>query len=159
MRPCPSFDDELLALYPALVSFSRRLCRQPADAEDLVQETIAKALENKDKYVPYGSLKSWLFTIMKNTFCTRSKKAHRETKLQEWEATAVQPPQDKAMELQDVARGFENLPPDFRATVKYVVLDGLPYDEAAKRLNCSLGTVKSRLHRARAQLGATERLH
>lgn len=56
------------------------------------------------------------------------------------------------MELQDVGKAFARSSPDFRATVKFVIFDGLPYDEAAKRMNCSVGTVKNRLHRARAQL-------
>ncbi len=67
-----AFEEELLSLLPALRGFSKTLCRQTADAEDLVQETLAKALANKEKYVPYGSLKSWLFTIRKNNFCRES---------------------------------------------------------------------------------------
>mgnify|MGYP004728854779 CR=1 FL=1 len=73
----PNFDDELMQAVPALMQFARSLCRQPADAEDLVQETLVKALRNRDKYQPYGSLKSWLFTIMKNSFCSRIKRARR----------------------------------------------------------------------------------
>ncbi|MGK8642519.1 RNA polymerase sigma factor [Brucella anthropi] len=152
MPSYPSFDEELLGLYPALVRFSKSLCREPSDAEDLVHDTVAKALKYRESYLPYGSLKSWLFTIMKNTFCTRFKKAKRETGPLDWEPAAVQPAQDSAMELQDVGKAFARLSPDFRATVKFVIFDGLPYDEAAKRMNCSVGTVKSRLHRARTQL-------
>lgn len=77
----PDFEDALMQLLPALTQFARSLCRQSADAEDLVQETLVKALKNRDKYQPYGSLKSWLFTIMKNSFCSRIKRARRETPL------------------------------------------------------------------------------
>jgi len=54
----PNFEDELMQLLPALTQFARSLCRQSADAEDLVQETLVKALKNREKYQPYGSLKS-----------------------------------------------------------------------------------------------------
>ncbi|OYR24854.1 RNA polymerase sigma factor [Brucella pseudogrignonensis] len=144
--------EKILELMPALTQFSRALCRQNPDAEDLVQETILKALSNQERYVENGQLKSWLFTIMKNTFCTRFKKLQRETVYCDELAPTCAASQDKAMELQDVGRAFASLSPCYKETVECVIFDGMPYDDAAKILNCSVGTVKSRLHRARAHL-------
>lgn len=152
MPSSPTFEEELLSLLPALRGFSRTLCHQSADADDLVQETITKALAHQDKYVPYGSLKSWLFTIMKNTFCSKIKKAGREASLNEWDCAPTPAPQDDALQLQDVARALDKLPDIYRLALKYVVVDGMPYETAAKAMDCSIGTVKSRLNRARAQL-------
>lgn len=152
MSSTPAFEEELLTQLPALKSFSRSLCSQTADAEDLVQETLTKALLNRDKYVPYGSLKSWLFTIMKNTFCSKFKRAARETDLSEWDDIAAPASQDYALELQDVGRALDDLPNIYRQALKHVALDGLPYEAAANEMNCSVGTVKSRLNRARCQL-------
>jgi len=151
----PSFDEQLLEHLPALGYFARTLCRQGADAEDLVQETIAKALLHQEKYVPYGSLKSWLFTIMKNTFCSKLKKARRETWIDDWDGAAP-PSQDEAMALQDLGRAYEKLPEIYRSVLELVVFDGLQYDEAAQQSGCSVGTIKSRLHRARAFLSADD---
>jgi len=152
MASTPAFEEELLAQLPALKSFSRSLCSQAADAEDLVQETLAKALMHRDKYVPCGALRSWLFTIMKNTFCSKIRRAGRETALSEWDSIAARASQEVAMELQDVGGVFDDLPDIYRQTLKCVVLDGLPYEAAATEMNCSVGAIKSRLNRARSQL-------
>jgi len=83
-----NFEKEVLALVPALHQFARTMCHQSSDVDDLVQETLLKALRHRDRFTPYGSLKSWLFTIMKNTFCTRIKRARREATIEEWEERA-----------------------------------------------------------------------
>ena len=70
---------EVVELIPALRAFARTFCQRPEEADDLVQETLMKALANLDKFEPGTRLKSWLFTIMRNTFCTRFKKSSRET--------------------------------------------------------------------------------
>lgn len=155
VKSAPSFDEQLVALLPALRGFARTLCHQPADADDLVQETIAKALKNKALYQPYAPLKSWLLTIMKNAFCSRLKKIRRETELNEWSGMAMPAPQDDVMELQDVGKAYQNLSDIYQEAIKLVVLEGLAYEAAATAMNCSVGTVKSRLSRARSQLEET----
>ncbi|NKX17162.1 hypothetical protein HGG75_24350 [Ochrobactrum pseudogrignonense] len=70
--------DQLVAMIPALRAFARKFYREREDVEDLVQETLVKAIANRSKYVPYAPLKSWLFTIMRNTFCTRIRIQTRE---------------------------------------------------------------------------------
>jgi len=150
----PNFEDELMQLLPALTQFSRSLCRQPADAEDLVQETLVKALNNRDKYQPYGSLKSWLFTIMKNSFCSRFKRARRETALGDEPGPVIHAPQETAIELQDVGRAYNKLSASHRSVIDMVVFNGLSYEHAATKTGCTIGTIKSRLCRARMQLEA-----
>jgi RNA polymerase sigma-70 factor (ECF subfamily) len=148
----PDFEDALMQLLPALTQFARSLCRQSADAEDLVQETLVKALKNRDKYQPYGSLKSWLFTIMKNSFCSRFKRARRETPLLDETGPTISAPQEMAIELQDVGRAYSKLSARHRNVIDLVVFNGLSYEHAATESGCTIGTIKSRLCRARMQL-------
>jgi len=103
------FESALLQLLPALHSFAKTMCQQTTDAEDLVQETLFKALRSRDKYVPFGTLESWLFTIMKNTFCNKIRRVRREATIQEWEGPTIGPSQEWAMELQDVGRSIVRL--------------------------------------------------
>ncbi|MBA8840854.1 RNA polymerase sigma-70 factor (ECF subfamily) [Ochrobactrum sp. RH2CCR150] len=147
--------DELVELIPALRAFSRTFYRQREDAEDLVQETLLKALANREKYVPYSPLKSWLFTIMRNTFCTR-------IRLQKREAPGVSdcvspiaslgPSQEDTVEAHDVQIALQTLPHKYRRVLSLVVFEGKSYERTAELCECSIGTVKSRLHRARHKL-------
>ncbi|MBJ6133796.1 sigma-70 family RNA polymerase sigma factor [Ochrobactrum sp. Q0168] len=146
------FEDELVKLLPALHQFARTMCRQSSDVDDLVQETLIKALKNQDKYVPFGSLKSWLFTIMKNTFCSKIKRTRREDVMQEGDGPIIGPSQDWAMELQDVGRAYDRLSPLHRDVIELVIFKGLSYEHAATKASCTIGTIKSRLSRARSQL-------
>ena len=146
------FEKEVLALVPALHQFARTMCHQSSDVDDLVQETLLKALRHRDRFAPYGSLKSWLFTIMKNTFCTRIKRARREATIEEWEEPTVSAPQDLALELQDVGQAYSKLSPAHQKVLDLVIFSGLSYENAAMATGCTVGTIKSRLNRARARL-------
>jgi len=146
------FEKEVLALVPALHQFARTMCHQSSDVDDLVQETLLKALRHRDRFTPYGSLKSWLFTIMKNTFCTRIKRARREATIEEWEEPTVSAPQDLALELQDVGQAYSKLSPAHQKVLDLVIFSGLSYENAAMATGCTVGTIKSRLNRARARL-------
>jgi RNA polymerase sigma-70 factor (ECF subfamily) len=154
--PVTSFDREVLALRPALCAFARRLVRQEPDAEDLVQETIAKALAARDRFEPGTNLKAWLFTIMRNAFNTRWRRAVRETVpgAEVIEAGAVTP----GSQTQDlwarevITRLLHDLSPAHREILILIPVLGLGYEEAAEVCNCSVGTVKSRLNRARLAL-------
>ncbi|WP_079211029.1 sigma-70 family RNA polymerase sigma factor [Brucella pituitosa] len=150
----PDFEAELMQLLPALTQFARSLCRQSADAEDLVQETLVKALKNREKYQPYGSLKSWLFTIMKNSFCSRIKRARREQPLVDEQGPMINAPQEMSIELQDVGRAYAKLSVSHQNVIDMVVFNGLSYEHAATQTGCTIGTIKSRLFRARMQLEA-----
>jgi len=146
------FEKEVLALVPALHQFARTMCHQSSDVDDLVQETLLKALRHRDRFTPYGSLKSWLFTIMKNTFCTRIKKARREDALETWEEPTISAPQELALELQDVGEAYGKLSSAHKKVLDLVIFNGLSYEHAAMATGCTIGTIKSRLNRARARL-------
>ncbi|MFB9910056.1 sigma-70 family RNA polymerase sigma factor [Rhizobium paknamense] len=147
--------DAVVELIPALRAFARTFCRRQEDADDLVQETLAKALANLDKFEPGTRLKSWLFTIMRNTFCTRAKKSSRETVGIDdvlSDSLTTQANQEWSVQSDEVRRALNRLPLHHREVVILVVMLGERYEDAAAICGCPIGTVKSRLNRARQQL-------
>ncbi|WP_250958106.1 sigma-70 family RNA polymerase sigma factor [Rhizobium sp. CG5] len=150
-----SAERKVVELIPALRAFARTFCRKPEEADDLVQETLLKALANLDKFEPGTRLKSWLFTIMRNTFCTRIKKSSRETVgLDDCVADSLttEASQDWSVQQDDIKRALNRLPQHHREIVILVVMLGERYEDAAVICGCPVGTVKSRLNRARHQL-------
>lgn len=146
---------EMIELIPALRSFARRLDRNATNVEDLVQETLVRALANLDKFQEGTSLKSWLFTILRNTFCTKFGLAKRETVGLEDCASArpsVNAPQEWSVRAQEFHRALLALPDHYRDAVDIILLQGQSYEVAAERCGCPVGTIKSRVNRARAQL-------
>lgn len=146
---------DIVRLIPALRAFARTFCRNTSDADDLVQETLMKALANLDKFEPGTKLKSWLFTIMRNTFYTRSKVLGREAPGLE-ECVSGDSPMDATQEVQararEVQRALAKLPPHYREVLTLVAILGESYESAAEICDCAVGTVKSRLNRARHQI-------
>ena len=142
-------------LIPALRRFALRFHSSPHDVDDLVQETVLKALSNADKFQEGTSLKSWMFTIMRNSFCTKFAVRKREHVGMEDDAAtgpSVAPAQEWVMRGQELQLAIANLPPHHRTALVLTFIDGLSYEEAAARCNCAVGTVKSRVNRARQQL-------
>ncbi len=148
---------ELIELIPALRSFARRFYSTPADIDDLVQETLLKALSNIDRFEEGTRLKSWVFTIMRNSFCTRfglSKREHVGFDEALANRSFVQPNQEwsvRGMELEDA---IASLPMQYRSAIDAVFIQGVSYEDAAKRFGCPIGTVKSRVNRARDKIAA-----
>ena len=146
---------EIVNLIPALRAFARTFHRNSADADDLVQETLTKALANLGQFDRGTRLKSWLFTIMRNTFCTRIRLQKREAP---GVAECISPTasvgasQEYTLEAHDVQIALETLPQKYRRVLSLVVLEGKSYERTAEICACSIGTVKSRLHRARHKL-------
>ena len=142
-------------LIPALRAFARSFCRHPSDADDLVQETLQKALARIDQFTPGTKLKSWLFTIMRNTAYTQARKYNRE-RPQFSDCASVGasslPSQEWAIRSSEVTRALEKLSQQHREIIMLISVGGASYDEAAEILGCSIGTIKSRLNRARANL-------
>lgn len=150
-----SEDSALVALVPALRAFARSLERSDPDADDLVQETLLKAIAHRHQFTPGTSLKSWLFTIMRNTFYTARRKQHREGpaaydgvelslgtgSTQEW-----------TIRGREVRNALHKLPERQRELVTLVCILGVSYEEAAEVMGCKIGTVKSGINRARANL-------
>ncbi len=144
----------MVELIPALRAFARSFCRNASDADDLVQETLAKAIANLDRFEPGTRLKSWLFTIMRNTFLTNVARARREGPAPaEPAAGPVQEAtQEWSAQVRDVREAIARLPQPQREIVVLVAMLGVSYEEAAQICDCAVGTVKSRLSRARAAL-------
>lgn len=146
---------EIVELIPALRAFSRRFHRNSNDADDLVQETLVKALGNIERFEEGTRLKSWLFTIMRNTFCSRFAIARREAPgVSECVADSrvSEASQEWTILAQDVSRAYDEMPFYYRDVLDAVAINGQSYEDAAARFNCAVGTVKSRLNRARRHL-------
>lgn len=149
------FQAQIVDLIPALRAFAHRFHRNTIDADDLVQETLLRALANSSHFQEGTKLKSWLFTIMRNAFCTRFAIARREAPgLMECVADqrTVEPGQDWSVLAQDVEKAYATMPAYFRDVLDTVVVQGLSYEDAASNMHCAVGTVKSRLNRARHYL-------
>jgi RNA polymerase sigma-70 factor (ECF subfamily) len=146
---------EIVELIPALRAFSRRFHRNTNDADDLVQETLVKALGNIERFEEGTKLKSWLFTIMRNTFCSRFAVARREAPgVAECVADSrvTEASQEWTILVQDIGRAYDELPSYYRDVLDAVAINGQSYEDAATSFNCAVGTVKSRLNRARRHL-------
>lgn len=150
-----STEDDVVALIPALRAFARTFCRNDSDADDLVQETLSKALSKIHQYTPGTKLKSWLFTIMRNTYCTRYKIATREpTGRLQCVASNVGslPQQEWSLRKRELMEAIHRLPRSQREVIMMIGVLGMSYKETAYTCDCEIGTVKSRLYRARMQL-------
>jgi RNA polymerase sigma factor (sigma-70 family) len=148
-------DVSVVRLMPALKAFARTLSRNSADADDLVQETVLRTLKNFDSFQPNTRLKSWMFTIMRNTFITRVKIADREAPgAKECVSTtrAVAASQEWSTNVREVQEAIDRLPAHYRDVLLLIGVSGVSYEETARICGCNIGTVKSRLNRARMQI-------
>lgn len=145
---------ELLALIPALRAFARSFLRQQSDADDLVQETLLRAIANIHQFSPGTSMRSWLFTIMRNCHYTRYRRARREQDAlsQNVFDTEVPEAQEWSSEMRDVEAALGRLPAEQREVLVLVGALGTSYQDAAAICGCSIGTIKSRLNRGRTRL-------
>jgi len=162
-QPQEAVAQDVLTLIPPLRAYARSLTRNVTDADDLVQETLLKALANIEKYTPGTKLRAWLFRIMRNTFLTDIHKRSRERPGDEdcvAGQLSVQPEHDMYLRGRRMMVAINSLPTKYREMLILVVMMGESYDDAAKICDCAVGTVKSRVNRARrmviAQLGPDE---
>jgi RNA polymerase sigma-70 factor (ECF subfamily) len=146
---------ELIELIPALRKFARRFHTAPNDIDDLVQETCLKALCNLEKFEEGTRLKSWMFTIMRNSFCTKFGLAKRERvgiEANVAERPSVPPTQDWVIRGHELENALGRLPERYRIAIDLVFIQGVTYETAASRCLCPVGTMKSRVNRGRQQL-------
>ena len=146
---------EIAALIPALRAFARTLVRNPFDADDLVQETLAKGIANAHRFQPGTSLKSWLFTILRNTFYTSVKITTREHPGAAGcvsEGCINMPGQEWSVRGLELREALDRLPSDQREVLVLIGVLGVSYEEAALICGCAVGTIKSRLNRARNRM-------
>ena len=150
-----SFREDLVAAIPMLRGFARSLSGNRDRADDLVQETLAKAIANRDKYRPGTNLHAWLVTILRNQYYSEGRRRWREVSDAEGVHAArltEAPEHDSRMEMREFLGALQALPPDQREALILVGASGLSYEEAAEVLGTRIGTVKSRVSRARARL-------
>lgn len=147
--------DSVMALIPALRAFAWSLSHNSSDADDLVQDTLIKAWTNRDKFEPGTNLRAWLFTILRNTYYTNAVRRRREVRDEtgRYAATlSAAPTQDWSVAMRALQAGLAELPIEHREALILVGAAGLTYEEAAEICGCALGTIKSRVNRARTRL-------
>ncbi len=140
---------------PRLRRYALTLADSPAAADDLVQDTLERALRKRHLWQGRGSMRSWLYRILFNVFVNQKPRRHRrqnELDIEDAPATAIAPTQEQAAACRDIADALRRLPVEQRAAIALVGLEGLPYDEAAAALGVPVGTLRSRLSRGREQL-------
>ena len=149
-------NEALISATPRLQNFALRLTRNKADSEDLLQATCLRALEKADLFDEGSNLFSWTSKIMFNLFVTsyrrRVKHESRYSPEEEMNTIAIAPVQDDAAELSSVKKAMLQLSPAHREILFLICVQEKRYDEVAKLLNIPIGTVRSRLSRARQQI-------
>ena len=149
------FEDELLAAVPFMRAFGRTLTGDIEQAEDLAQETVLQAWRCREQFHPGTNLRAWLSTILRNRFYSsqRRRKWRADYDIEVMERTLVAPDdQTQSVELEDVRRGLAMLPAFQREALILVGAGGMSYEEVANIVGCPVGTVKSRVRRARDEL-------
>jgi len=153
-----AFKRELAAMLPHLRAFGRSLCGNADLADDLVQETMMKAWKAREQYIPGpSSMKSWAFVILRNCFLSQMRRKKFTADYDELaaERLLVAPDdQDDSLHLADIQRGLMQLPVDQREALVLIGAGQLSYEEAAAICGCAVGTMKSRVSRARTALHA-----
>ncbi len=161
LAPGAAFDDDafrsgLIAEMPHVRAFARSICAGRQDeADDIAQEALAKAWAGRESFTMGTQLRAWLFSITRNIYRSQLRRTWRETLLENLDgvagSTSGSESNDK-VELDDARRALSVLPEDQREALVLVAVAGFSYEEAAQISECAVGTVKSRVARARAKL-------
>ena len=154
-KPQIAVRQELVGAIPNLRAFAVALCGDVNLANDLVQETLLKAWTNHERFEVGTNLRAWLFTILRNTYFSIHRKARREVRDEEGQIAGrlvTQPDQLIHLEMVDFRKALELLPPEQREALVLVGAEGFSYEEAAEITGCAVGTIKSRVNRARCRM-------
>ena len=153
-----SFEDGLTTLLPRLRRFAHTLSRNPADADDLTQATVERALRSKAQWVPGTRLDSWLYRIMRNlwidTVRSRGRREDLHAPVEEAERIGDDPSPaiEASLDLQKAMAAMQRLPDEQREIVALILIEGFGYRECSEILGLPIGTVSSRLVRGRTSL-------
>ena len=148
------FDEQLRELIPRLRRFAVSLTRNPSSADDLVQSCLERALSSWGSKHPEGDLRAWLFAILYRQFLDAHRRSRRYARMLEFFTgrDEPQPSLERTVIAQSTLEAFDRLPTEQRALLLLVSVEGLSYKEAAQALDVPIGTVMSRLSRARAAM-------
>lgn len=159
MKP-PKSRFDVLGHLGALRRYARSLTRDDAGAEDLVHDALVRAYERRSTFRAGADMRAWLLSIVHNAFVdnlrSRRSEAQREAEAIGMSETRLSPPQEHSVRLSQVREAFLDLPEEQRAALHLVAIEGLSYQEAADALQVPLGTLMSRIGRARAALRQME---
>ncbi len=150
-----SFKREMLATLPSLRAFAVSLTGKHDKADDLVQDTVMKAWAKQSSFQMGTNIKAWLLTILRNEFYSQMRKRGREVQDSDGvftERLSVHPSQYGSMDLEDFKKALSQLPDDQREAIILIGASGFSYEEAAAICECAVGTMKSRVSRARSRL-------
>lgn len=147
--------DAIVPYIPLLRRYAQGLTRDPEAADDLVQDALLRAMEKRHLWKPGSNLRAWLYRILHNTFINNQRRAkiRRTEPIEDHEPSAGRAAhQDNEMLLKTLETGLHDLPPAHREVVMLIGVEGLSYHEAAVIMDCPVGTIRSRLSRAREAL-------
>ncbi len=147
--------DELVDHIPAMRAFAISLTRNASLADDMVQDSLVKAWTNFDKFQVGTNMRAWLFTIVRNTYYSHHRKRSREVEDIDGDLSASlaqKPDHDGRLQMREFNAAFDQLNEDQREAIVLVGAGGFSYEEAAKISGVAMGTIKSRVNRARARL-------
>jgi RNA polymerase sigma-70 factor, ECF subfamily len=147
--------DEIIQYMPHLRGIARLLARDRALAEDLVQETMLRAISHADQFQPGTNLKAWLTTILRNSYFNEKRSQRRlaeYSSITAGQVSVARGQQEHRLQMRDLERAIIKLPAAQREALALVGANGYSYEEAAKMTGCAVGTVKSRVSRARFEL-------
>jgi RNA polymerase sigma-70 factor, ECF subfamily len=151
----PQVRSALLAAIPHLRAFAISLTGDIDRADDLVQDAVVRGLSHLDRFEPGTNLQAWLFTILRNLFYSEHRRRRREVEDPEGTAAeklSVAPAQGAHLDFQDLKMALSRLSPEQREAILLVGAEGLTYEQAAEVCGVVVGTIKSRVNRARARL-------
>ena len=157
MTLAPSVREAMLATVPSLRAFAISLSGNVDRADDLVQETLLRAMANIDSFQPGTNMSAWLFTILRNLFRSEYRKRRREVEDADGryaETLKSHPEQTGRVEFEEFRAALSKLPADQREALILVGASGFSYEDAAAICGCAVGTIKSRVNRARSKLSA-----
>ena len=152
--PTAAFHDNLLDAIPRLRAAARALCHDAVKADDIVQDVLLKAWEKQDDLESIDNIVPWLFAILRNTFRAsfRRRKFESDTSVHDTYDLVTAADQELSCEVHETLEALAELPADQREVLVLICFEGMSYEDAATVCDCPVGTVKSRLNRARREL-------